>query len=62
MKIVVTIVIKELITNSLLSSFVFAGKPKTRIRFSASWWSSNKKYLFFVYSESHSTSKSCRIQ
>ena len=34
---------------------------KTTIWFSASWWSGNK-FLFFVYSESRSTSKPCQIK
>ena len=33
--------------------FVLSNKPKTRIRFSASWLSGNEKYLVFVYSECH---------
>ena len=63
--------VKSLLTNiqkqqnlseiSLL--FQKSYKPKARIAFSASWLSGNYKYLcFFVYSESHSTSKPCRIQ
>ena len=29
--------------------FVFSYKPKTRIRFSTSWWSGNKKYFCFLF-------------
>ena len=33
-----------------------------KIRVLACWRSGNKKYLFFVYSETHSIPKPCRIQ
>ena len=43
--------------------FSLSYKPKTRIRFSATWWSGNKKYFcFFAYSELCFTLKPCRIQ
>ena len=38
--------------NYKFSFILFFEKSKTRIKFSASWQSCNKKYLFFVYSES----------
>ena len=43
MKIIVTIISPSLVTSSLSSLFVFLQKPKTRIKFSASWWSGNEK-------------------
>ena len=49
--------------NQNYNSYKFSYKPKTRIWFSASWWSGNEKYFcLFVYSESSSTSKPYRIQ
>ena len=51
MKITVTIISKDLFTNSLFSSLcVLSYKPKTRIWFSASWGTGKTKYLFFIYS------------
>ena len=49
-------------TNRFLILFLSSHKPKKKIWFSASWWSGNKKYLFFVYSKSCSTLKLCQIQ
>ena len=49
MKKIVTIIAPDLVTNSLLSSFCLSYKPKTEIRFSASWWSGNEKYFFFLF-------------
>ena len=58
MKLIVFIIPTDLIMNSLLYFFVFSYKPKTRIRFSASWWFySEKNFCVFVYSEPLSTSK-----
>ena len=53
MKIFVTIIPKDLVTNSFLSSFLLFYKPKTRIRFSARWWSGNEKYFCFLLIASH---------
>ena len=51
MKVIATIIPTDLVTNSLLSSFFLSYnyKPKTRIKFSASWWSGNKKYVCFLF-------------
>ena len=50
MKIIVTIIPTDLVTNLLLSSFFFLSyKPKTRTWFSASWWSGNEKYFCFLF-------------
>ena len=62
MKIIATIIPTDLVTKLLLSSSYPFLQTKTRIWFSTSWWSGNEKYLFFVYSELQSTSKTCRIQ
>ena len=58
MKIIATIIPKDLVTNSLFPLFGLSYKPKKRIKFSANWWSGDEKYFcFFVCSESRSTSK-----
>ena len=49
MKIIVTIIPTDLVTNQLLTLFVLSYKPKTRIRFSASWWTGNEKYFRFLF-------------
>ena len=49
MNMIVTIIPTDLVKNSLLSSFVLFYTSKTRIRFSASWWSGNKKYFCFFF-------------
>ena len=47
MKIILTIIPTDLVTNSLLSSFCLSYKPKTRIRFSAIWWSGSENVSVF---------------
>ena len=42
MKIIITVIPGDLVTN--LS--IFFNRPKTAIRFSASWWPGNEKNLF----------------
>ena len=50
MKIIVTIILTYLVTNSLLYPvFVLSYKPKTKIRFSVSWWSGNEKDFRFLF-------------
>ena len=50
MKMVVTIIRTDLVTNLFLSSFFFLShKLKTRVKFSASWWSGNEKYFSFLF-------------
>ena len=51
-KIVVTIIPTDLVTNLLVSSFCPFLQTKTRIWFSASWWSGNKKYFCLLFMES----------
>ena len=46
MKIIVTIIPTELVTNLLYPIFVLS---VTRIWFSAGWWSDNKKYFCFLF-------------
>ena len=46
MKMIVTIIPTDLVTNPL---FALPYKPKTRIGFSASWWSGSKKYFWFLF-------------
>ena len=72
MKIIVTLIPTTLDKNSLLSLqlqikiyfysvFVLSQKPKKKKnQTSANWWSGN--FMFFVYSESLSTSNRCQIQ
>ena len=43
MKIIVTVFPASLVASSLSSLFVLSQKTKTRIKFSASWWSGNEK-------------------
>ena len=43
MKIIVSIIPINLVTNSLLPSFVLSLKPKIRIKSSGSWWFGNEK-------------------
>ena len=50
MKIIVTIIPTDLVTNSLLSIFfVLFYKPTTKIRFSTSWWYGNEKYFCILF-------------
>ena len=49
MKIIVTIIPTDLVKNLLLPSFFISCKPKTRIWFSANWWSGNEKYFCFLF-------------
>ena len=44
MEIIITVIPGDLVTN--LSLFVLSYRPKTGIRFSASWWPGNEKNLF----------------
>ena len=37
------------------SLLTFLNNQKIRIKFSANWWSGNKKYFFFVYNKSDTT-------
>ena len=62
MKIIVTIIPTVLVTNSLLNLFypVVETKSKNQIFSKLVVW--YKKYLFFLYSMSCSTSKVCAIQ
>ena len=63
MKIIINIISTEIITNSLLSCFCLFYKPKTRARFSASWWSGNGKYIsIFCLQRVRTTSEPCRTQ
>ena len=48
MKIIVTIIPTNLVIN-FYPLFVLSYKPKTRIWFSASWWSGNEKYFYFLF-------------
>ena len=43
-------------------AFLSRCRKEKRIRFLGSRWSGSEKCLFFVYSESHFTSKACPIQ
>ena len=49
MKIIVTLIPIDLVTNWLLSLFVFSYEAKTEVNFSESWWSGNKKYFCFLF-------------
>ena len=49
MKIIVTIIPTDLVTNLLYPLFVLSYEPKTRIWFSTSWWSGNEKYFCFLF-------------
>ena len=55
MKIIVTIIPTDLVTNSLLSSFCpflhtkKNSEFKQEFRLSASWWSGNEKYFCFWF-------------
>ena len=60
MKLIATVILTNLVTNSLLYFFVPTQKPKTKINFSASCWS--RIFFFSVYSKQPSVSKPCRIQ
>ena len=63
MKIIVTIVPTYLATNLLLSSFCRFLQTKNKdLVFSKLVLCKGEIFLFFVYSESRSTSKPCRIQ
>ena len=48
MKIIVIIISTDFIRNCFYPLFVLSYKPKTRIMFSASWLSVNRKYLCFL--------------
>ena len=49
MKIIVTMILTNLVTNLFFFYFfVFLENPKTKMKFSANWWSGNEKCLFFV--------------
>ena len=48
MKIILTIIPTDLVTNSLLSFFCPFLKPKKEIKLSASWWSGNEKYFCYL--------------
>ena len=52
MKIIVTIIPTDLVTNFFYPLFVLSCTPKTRIRFSRSWWSGNEKYFCFLFKAS----------
>ena len=49
MKIIVTLIPINLVTNWLLSLFCLFHKPKTRTVFLVSWWSGNKKYFGILF-------------
>ena len=49
MKIIATIIPTDLVTNFFYTLVVLSYKPKTRIWFSASWWSGNEKYFCFLF-------------
>ena len=51
-KIIVIIIPTDLVTNVLLSIFVLSQKPKTRIKFSASWWPGNEKCFCSLFTAS----------
>ena len=63
MKIIITIILTDLVTNSLLSSLCpfLQTKNKNQV-FSKLLVRYREIFLFFVYSESRYTSKPCRIQ
>ena len=52
MKIIITIIPTDLVQVRFYPLFVLSYKPKTRIRFSASWWSGNEKYFCFLFTAS----------
>ena len=63
MKIIVTIIPTDLVTNMLLSSLCpFLQTKNKNLVFSKLVVWEQEIFLFFVYSESRSTSKPCRIQ
>ena len=49
MEMIVTIIPIDLVTNRFYPFFGLSYKPKTRIRFPASWWSGNEKYFYFLF-------------
>ena len=49
MKIIVTIIPTDLVTNLLASSFCPFLQTKRKTWFSASWWSGNEKYFCFLF-------------
>ena len=49
MKIIATIIPKDLGIDSLLSCFCPFLQTKNKIKFSGSWWSGNKKYFCFLF-------------
>ena len=50
---IVTKIPTDLVRNLPLSCFFISRKPKTRIRFLASWWSDNEKYFCFLFIANH---------
>ena len=64
MKIIVTIIPTDLVTNSILSSFCFFLQTKNKNQVFSNlvvWY--REIFLFFIYNdELRSTSKPCRIQ
>ena len=63
MEIIVTIILGNLVTNPLLSLFcIFVENQKQELNFQQIDNLVTRNFLFFVYSESRSTSKVCRIQ
>ena len=57
MKIIVTIISSNFNYKSAVISFFYKSQPVSKCV-----WPGNKKYFIFVYSESRSSSKICRIQ
>ena len=49
MKKIVNMIPADLVAHLFYPLFALSDKPKTRIRFSASWWSGNEKYFCFFY-------------
>ena len=62
MKLFVTSIKVNLVTNWFLFLFFHFVWTKNKNNFLGNWWSGNEKYLLFVYSESHSTLKAYQIQ
>ena len=52
MKIIVTVIPTNLVTNSLSFIFSLSYEPRKRIKLSATWWSGNKKYFYFLFKAS----------
>ena len=47
----ITLISSNLVTNLFYSFFFLLEKTQIRMKFSASWWSGNKKYFCFLYSK-----------